>query len=582
VILPKEAVFSLPPLYRLLKRDKKWKLLARKKRSVARLPNLENKVFLARKLLQHSRFGAKSLKPQRAFRQSRPGRVRFFKRGLSQGIFRSLDFARACALYTKFNRQAPFETHRPKLWDALTQRWMKKHRIGRYWLRDTSRWLRDPWLSQIVACDAALRPDRFGGELRSRAQQVGEYVADVDAEGRDIKRKNAPRERHKFQKVLPIVMDPEIKKTNKILRKGSRLDRSLARQRLRISRQAARKPMPGIRLANYEFRDVLREYKENKSKSMKQRKEEEELRVKAFWARKAKKLPPLRPKRLPLKHPANLWLPHVIWKEIQRRIRKFEWRESDEVFFRRGFRRAFQFHSNERRKAPWLEKLMYTRAAYSTRLSEFRRRQYPHEQKKFKWLQRVRRMLYPGRNAWYIKGRRWPQLRRYNQKLHYSLFNFRDRGAARRHFKKSAGHTRPSISAFVSMCTGLTARLDIICLQLGFAPSIYWARIVAEFGLLRVNGKTVYDPAYRLKSDDVVYPKWDTVARFQHYFRPYLRTREEYLRRNRASTTLHPTNMEYHRGIRAFIYRHAPEEFDLRKSGRVFAPYLRWFGLDSV
>lgn len=161
-------------------------------------------------------------------------------------------------------------------------------------------------MSQIVACDAALRPDRFGGELRSRAQQVGEYVPDVDARGRDIKRKNAPRERHKFQKVLPVVIDSEIKKTNKILKKGSRLDRSLARQRLRISRQAARKPVPGIRLANYEFRDVIREHKENKAKSVKQKNEEAAARVKAYWARKAKKLPPLRPKRLPLKHPANL------------------------------------------------------------------------------------------------------------------------------------------------------------------------------------------------------------------------------------------------------------------------------------
>ncbi len=49
---------------------------------------------------------------------------------------------------------------------------------------------------------------------------------------------------------------------------------------------------------------------------------------------------------------------------------------------------------------------MYTRATYSTRLREFRRRQYPHEQKKFKWLQRVRKMLYPGRRARYIKWRR--------------------------------------------------------------------------------------------------------------------------------------------------------------------------------
>jgi len=56
------------------------------------------------------------------------------------------------------------------------------------------------------------------------------------------------------------------------------------------------------------------------------------------------------------------------------------------------------------------------------------------------------------------------------------------------------------------MSRGLTDRLDLTCLQMGFAPSIYWARIVAEFGLLRVNGKTVYDPTYRLGAADVIYP----------------------------------------------------------------------------
>lgn len=152
----------------------------------------------------------------------------------------------------------------------------------------------------------SVRPDRFGGQLRSRAQQVGEYVPDVDASGRNVRRKNALRERHKFQKILPKVNDPEIKKTNKILKQKPLTDRLLARQRLKIAKQALRKPMPTLRLANYEYRDVIREHKANKAKSAKQKQEEEQQRVRAYWNRKAKKLPPLRPKRLPLKHPANL------------------------------------------------------------------------------------------------------------------------------------------------------------------------------------------------------------------------------------------------------------------------------------
>jgi hypothetical protein len=152
----------------------------------------------------------------------------------------------------------------------------------------------------------SLRPDRFGGELRSRQQQVGEYVAEVDAEGKDIARKDAPKERHKYQKILPSVKDKEFLKTNRLLKRAPLNAKLITKHRLSITDEARRKPVPGLRLANYEYRDVIREHKENKAKSAKQKEEEELLRVKAYWSRKAKKLPPERPRRLPLKHPANL------------------------------------------------------------------------------------------------------------------------------------------------------------------------------------------------------------------------------------------------------------------------------------
>jgi hypothetical protein len=69
---------------------------------------------------------------------------------------------------------------------------------------------------------------------------------------------------------------------------------------------------------------------------------------------------------------------------VQREVRRFEWRESDEVFFRSGFRNAFSLHPREHRLTPWLQPLIYNRATYNTRLHEFRRRQFPHEQKKYK------------------------------------------------------------------------------------------------------------------------------------------------------------------------------------------------------
>jgi ribosomal protein S4 len=506
--------------------------------------------------------------------------VTYFNNQAGRQIIRKLDLARACAAFTRERRKTPFDSYRPRLWNKLTLRWMKKYRVGRYWLRDTSRWLRDPWLSQIVGCDMSLRPDAVGGELRSREQQVGEYVAEVDDEGRDILEKDAPfRERHSL-----AVRNTKFKSFTK--RTAGELLSPVAlllkKQRLRISQIARRKPIPSMWLANYECRDAVREYNAEKVKPRKQKEEEEQERVKGYWARKLKNLPEEKPRRAPLKHPANLWLPRVIWNEIQRRVRKFEWRESDEVFFRPGFRNAFRFQPNERNRAPWLEHLMYTRATYSTRLHEFRRWQLPREQKKYKWLQRVRKTLYPSKTVKYIKGRRWHQLRKYNQKLHYSLFNLRDRGAARRHFTRLSYKSRPSISSFVSASSGLTNRLDVTLMQLGVAPSIYWARIVAQFCLMRVNGVLVSDPEYLLQPGDILQPEWDSIARFQHYFKPYLSRREAYQRKNQQSTAFYPLNFEYHKGTRALVFKHAPDESDLRRSNRLQPNYFRWFKLDSV
>jgi hypothetical protein len=131
-----------------------------------------------------------------------------------------------------------------------------------------------------------LRTDRYGGELRSVPQQVGEYVSDVDADGRDIKRKDAvSKERHKYQEIMPTVSperDPEIKKTNKNLKRGSAVTQMITRHRLKIAAEARRKPVPTMRLANYECRDVIREHKENYAKSAKQKEEEEKARVEAY------------------------------------------------------------------------------------------------------------------------------------------------------------------------------------------------------------------------------------------------------------------------------------------------------------
>lgn len=128
----------------------------------------------------------------------------------------------------------------------------------------------------------SLRRDRFGGEFRSRQQQVGEYVADVDDAGRNIRRQNAPKERHKYQNILPEKEDKSVKRTLRILKHGSTESKLVTLHRLPISKLARRKPAPTMRLANYEFRDVIREHKEEKAKSRKQKEEEEQARVAAY------------------------------------------------------------------------------------------------------------------------------------------------------------------------------------------------------------------------------------------------------------------------------------------------------------
>lgn len=106
----------------------------------------------------------------------------------------------------------------------------------------------------------------------------------------------------------------------------------------------------------------------------------------------------------------------------------------------------------------------------------------------------------------YFKWRRWPQLRRYNQKLFYSLFNLPNRRAASRHFQKLNKRSVPGTSNFIRAQKGLGTRLDVTLMHLGVAPSIYWARIVAPFGLLRVNGMVLYRPDDQLRIEDVITP----------------------------------------------------------------------------
>jgi hypothetical protein len=108
------------------------------------------------------------------------------------------------------------------------------------------------------------RPGLLAGELRAREQQIGEYVPNVDAHGRDVllgeedapltsvgSRRSRFRERHAF------APRPQPKLTE--LARAKRAQRGALKpfvhQRLQISKSLRKKPIPMMWLANYEYND---------------------------------------------------------------------------------------------------------------------------------------------------------------------------------------------------------------------------------------------------------------------------------------------------------------------------------------
>lgn len=147
---------------------------------------------------------------------------------------------------------------------------------------------------------------------------------------------------------------------------------------------------------------------------------------------------------------------------------------------------------------------MYRRALYSTRRHRYRRHQFPREQKRLKWLQFMRKTIYvPRTDKVYIKGRRWPKVRIYNNRLFRSLFSLRNDRTAMRHFQKLA-RRRPKTNGFAHSLRGLADRLDVNLILLNLAPTVFWARLIATLGVFRVNGKVVQQASYRLCAGDRV------------------------------------------------------------------------------
>jgi ribosomal protein S4 len=273
-------------------------------------------------------------------------------------------------------------------------------------------------------------------------------------------------------------------------------------------------------------------------------------------------------------------LPDVLFKMARLRLRKLEWRESSDRFERPGLRHAFTFHPKERRHARWLESLMYRRALYSYQRGEYRRDQLPREQKSQKWLQRLRKLMYRRKPTHlYIKRRRWPTLRRYNQKLHRSAFNISTSKAMLKRFRKLT-RRKPATTGFEKLMVGFGDRLDVNLMLLNIAPTTFWAREIAPMGLFRVNGKIIRDASFRFTPGDHIELIWEKLQKLRTHFNSSLK-RYDKSRHLQNSSLIFPSNFAYNASLRTAQYLRRPRMDDLSESSRINARLFRWSRLDS-
>lgn len=270
----------------------------------------------------------------------------------------------------------------------------------------------------------------------------------------------------------------------------------------------------------------------------------------------------------------------TLFKATRLRLRKLDWRESDNKFSRHGLKTAFTFHPKERLNAPWLESLMYRRSLYSYRRGEYRRHQFPREQKSKKWLQRFRKLMYRRKaSRIYIKRRRWPLLRLYNQRLHRSAFHIRNTKISLKRFRKLL-RRKPVNTGFEKLMLGFGDRLDVNLMLLNIAPTTFWAREMASLGLLRVNGKTITEPTFRFTPGDYIEWGWHKIKKIQVHFRsPLKRYIADQALRNTSFYL--PGNFAYCAGLRSARYLRLPRPEDLEESSRINSRMFRWFQLDS-
>lgn len=265
-------------------------------------------------------------------------------------------------------------------------------------------------------------------------------------------------------------------------------------------------------------------------------------------------------------------IPEVIFKEVRTRARLFEWKESDEHFFRRGWKNAFTLYPSERARAPWLQPIRRRRTAYSTRLGEYRRYAFPREQKRLKARQHYRKArVTPDSRQPYVKGRRWPRLRTTAYRLARSLFEFRNTRTAQKHFKKLS-KWKTKTTGFSRNLIGLGNRLDVNLRLLGLFKTVYWTRQFAGCGLVKVNDKIVDKANYRLHPGDRLEFDWEKIQQAQEVFKldRHHSTFEDISHFFKLQQR--PGNFTWHSGHKYLIYERLPTPEDISDSTRL----CRW------
>jgi hypothetical protein len=214
-------------------------------------------------------------------------------------------------------------------------------------------------------------------------------------------------------------------------------------------------------------------------------------------------------------------IPYSYYYAKRSRLRPLIWREWDTTFDNDDLYRGFSFNRAERRRARWLEVLMYRRALYSSNRRPYRRYNFPKGYASLRWLQKYRKAAANGlRSRRYLRRRRWRMVQTCNRKMFLKMFHFPHIRAAQKHFcktsKKAPGAGQ---SGFGRMTRGLVSRVDVNLLILNIVGTVFWARALVFCGFLWLDNVLATTGGSQLLPDMRLGFEWGTIDHFFVYFK---------------------------------------------------------------